>query len=151
MSENKVKIINKNGHRVGLRLMDGIREVTVQANSFTLLDENEIYFINSTSKTFSGKHLKIENDEINTNLGYEIDSVDTLSDDEIVDLLKGSLAKIKKEFETISEKHIIDKVINVAKTVDDLAKNKITYLQEWSGYDFDQLVEETDDSNKEEK
>jgi hypothetical protein len=148
MSERKIKISNPNKHRVGLRLMDGIRELVVHPNSFTALDESEIYFINSMSRIFSSKHLVIEDETISQDLGYSTKSVESLSNGEIIELLKGNILKLKKELDTITEKHIIDKVIEAAKTIDDLAKNKITLLQEWSGYDFDQLVE---DDKKDEK
>lgn len=142
MSDKKVKLSNPNAHRVGLKLMDGIREMVVHPKSFVVVDEMEVYFINSMSRIFSSKHLIIEDETIASDLGYNTNSVGTLSDASISEILKGNILKMKKELEDITEKHIIDKIINVAKGIEDLAKNKITFLQEWSGYDFDQLVEE---------
>jgi hypothetical protein len=141
MSDKKVKVTNPNAFRVGLKLMDGIREIVVHPNSFVLLDPNEIYYINNMSRTFSKKHLIIDDEEINRDLGYE-KSVMNLTNQEIETLLKGNIAKLKKDLGDITEKHIIDKVISIAKGMDDLNKGKLSFLKEWSGYDFDQLVED---------
>jgi hypothetical protein len=141
MSDKKVKVTNPNAFRVGLKLMDGIREIVVHPNSFVLLDPNEIYYINNMSRTFSKKHLIIDDEGINRDLGYE-KSVMNLSNQEIETLLKGNIAKLKKDLGDITEKHIIDKVISIAKGMDDLNKGKLSFLKEWSGYDFDQLVED---------
>jgi hypothetical protein len=147
MADRKVKVINPNNYKVGLKSMDGIREYVVHENNFILLDENEIYYTNNMSRIFSHKHLIIDDEQINQDLGYAEKTVANLDNDEIVKILKGTITNIKKELEGITEKHVIDKVIRVAKTIEDLPKNKITYLQEWSGYDFDQIVDTED--NKE--
>jgi hypothetical protein len=141
MADKKVKIINPNKFMVGLKLMDGVREVVVHPKSFIMLDENEVYFINNMSRIFRDKHLLIDDEQINQDLGYTQKTVVNLSDDEIKELLKGSHQKMKKELEGITEKHVKDRVIDIAKGMDDLTKGKITFLQEWSGYDFDQIVE----------
>lgn len=148
MSDRKVKVINPNSYKVGLKSMDGLREYVVHENSFIMLDENEIYYINNMSRIFSKKHLIIDDERINQDLGYTEKNVAVLGADEITKMLKGTVASIKKELEGITEKHLIDKVISVAKTIEDLPKNKITLLQEWSGYDFDQLVETEDNQEK---
>jgi hypothetical protein len=145
MADKKVKVINPNNFMVGLKLMDGVREVVVHPNSFIMLDANEIYYINNMCRIFSKKHLLIDDEQINQDLGYAEKTVINLSNEEIVKMLKGSFPQLKKELENITEKHIIDKVISIAKTIDDLPKNKIAFLQEWSGYDFEQLVDEPKD------
>ncbi|TVY09965.1 hypothetical protein [Paenibacillus cremeus] len=147
MANKKVKLVNPNPFAHGLKLMDGIREINIAGGSFTLLDEDEVYFINSVSRTFSHKHLLIADPEINQALGYAEKPVIGLSDEEIKTLLRGTINKIKDTLVNVTEKHEIDRVIDVAKGMEDLQRNKITYLQEWSGYDFDQLV----DTGKEEK
>jgi hypothetical protein len=147
MANKKVKLVNPNAFMVGLKLMDGIREVIVHPKSFVLLDEDEVYYINNMSRIFSHKHLLIDDVEINQNLGYAEKPVIGLSDEEIKTLLRGTINKIKDALANVTEKHEIDRVISVAKGMDDLQKNKLTYLQEWSGYDFDQLAT-TDEDKK---
>jgi hypothetical protein len=136
----KVKVTNPNQFAVGLRLMDGLKEIPVFAKSFTMLPEDEIYFINNMCTLFKKKFLLIEDDEINEILGFKEKTVVNLSDEEIADLLKGNLPKMKKELEQIKEKHIIDRVVKVVKTIEDLHVNKIKFLEEWSGYDFNTLT-----------
>jgi hypothetical protein len=141
----KIKIKNPNKHMVGIRLMDGVRELAVPPGASILIDKDEVYFLNSFCKLFSKKHLVIEDNSINEELGYAVKTVDSFTDQEFETLLKGSISKIKKELEGIEEKHITDRVIAVAKNIDDIAQNKLKFLAEWSGYDLEQLI------NKDEK
>ncbi len=146
-SKDKVKIINSHPYKVGIKSMDGLKEFTVHEakngkDAYILIDRDEIYYTNNISRLFSSRHLIIDDDEINQDLGLSEKTVANLSAKDILDLLNGNLNTIKKELSDITQKHTIDRVIEVAKNIDDLPKNKITFLQDWSGYDFDQLIED---------
>lgn len=152
MLGKKVKVRNPNPFRVGLKLMDGLREVVVHPNSFVTLDSDDVYFLNNMCTLFQRKILLVEDDEINEDLGLKVKDTEEieiigLSDKEIEELLKGNILKLKKELGQVTEKHIIDKVIRVAKGIEDLHVNKIKYLSEFSGYDFEQIIK-TDDEDK---
>lgn len=137
---NKVKLVNPNSHMVGLKLMDGVREVVVNPKSFNFVDRDEVLVINSTSRIFSAKHLIIDDEELAAELGYVEKGIESLTDKEITEILKGNHLKIKKTLDGITEKHLIDRVITIAKGISDLATNKVKILSEWSGYDVNQLV-----------
>lgn len=142
----KIRVVNPNPFNVGLKLMND-REVLVKAKGFYVLNRDDVEYIQNISRTFEKSHLLVEDDEFNLKHGFTKKSIASFTTEEITSLLKGTIAKIKKELEDVTEKHLIDKVIEVAKNIDDLAKNKITFLQEWSGYDFDQLILD-DEENK---
>jgi hypothetical protein len=141
----KIKLHNPNAHAVGLRLMDGVRELIAHPKTTILVDKDEVYYINGMSRTFSHKHLIILDDSINEELGYAIKGAESMTEKEIEALLKGNHLKMKKELEGITEKHTIDRIISVAKGIEDLATNKIKILSDWSGYDFNQLVNNEED------
>lgn len=143
--DKKVKVTNPNKHKVGIKFMDGMREQVVHPNSFIILDANEIYFINNMSKLFSKKHLIIEDSEINQDLGFEEKTVVALSNGDIEKMLKGNFMKMKSELDTIEEKHVKDRIISIAKEIDDLARGKIEFLAKWSGYGIDQFIESDDE------
>ena len=112
MSDKKIRIINPNRFMVGLKLMDGIREVVVHPNSFVFLEENDVYYINNMCRLFREKTLFIDDEEINDTLGYD---KDYLTNEKIKHLLSKSPKDIKKVVEENNYKHIKDKIVNVAK------------------------------------
>lgn len=144
MADQNVKLINKNKHDVGIKLMDNIREINVRPDSFTYVSRDDVLYINSISRIFSKKHLIIDDDELNQILGYSEKGIESFSDKEIEDLLKGNVSKLKKQLEDVTEKHLIDKVIGIAKNMSELTTAKVKYLSEWSGYDLNQLITEDD-------
>jgi hypothetical protein len=151
---NKVKISNPNKFRVGLKLMDGVKEVVVHPKKkgtkddpFIMLDSDEVYFINNMSSIFQRKMLIVHDDEVNQNLGLDTkDDVAFLSNDEIEEILKGNFLAMKKKFTDVKDRHLINRIIDVAKGIDDLAQGKIKFLAEISGYEIDDIVS----SNEEE-
>ena len=55
-------------------------------------------------------------------------------------MLKGNIMTMKKQLSEINDKQVIDRVIEVAKQINDLLAGKLKIIQEVSGYDFDQLL-----------
>jgi hypothetical protein len=149
----KVKISNPNAFRVGLKLMDGVREVVVppkkkgaKEDPFIYLDADEVYFINNMSTTFQRKMLIVHDKEINQNLGLETeDDIAFLNDAEIEEILKGNFMQMKKKLGEINDKHLINRIIRVAQGIEDLAQGKVKYLAEISGYEIDQIVSKDED------
>lgn len=140
MLDKKVKITNPNNFMIGLKLMDGIREIPVYPNSFVILDSNEVFYINNMCTLFKRGMLIIEDDEINEMLGFTKNKVYNLTSEEIEKTLKGSVKKIKEELSDIKEKHIKDRIVKVAKEMD-LPASKIKVVEEITGYNFEQLIE----------
>jgi hypothetical protein len=150
---DKVKISNPNKFRVGLKLMDGVKEVVVHPKKkgtkddpFIMLDSDEIYFINNMSSIFQRKMLIVHDDEINQNLGLDTkDDVAFLSNDEIEEILKGNFMAMKKKLGDIKDRHLLNRIVEVAKGIEDLAQGKIKFLAELSGYDIEQIVSSDED------
>lgn len=142
MQSKKVKVTNPYGSVVGLRLMDGVREVLVHPKSFIKIDAEEIFYINNMSSIFSKRRLLVEDDEVNLELGLVPDASDVvgMTDGEIESLLKGNIMTMKKQLSNITDKQVIGRVIEVSKKIEDLATGKLKIIQEISGYDFDQLI-----------
>lgn len=142
MQSKKVKVTNPYGSVVGLRLMDGVREVLVHPKSFIKIDAEEIFYINNMSSIFSKRRLLVEDDEVNLELGLVPDASDVvgMTDVEIESLLKGNIMTMKKQLSNITDKQVIGRVIEVSKKIEDLATGKLKIIQEISGYDFDQLI-----------
>lgn len=132
----KIIVRNPNLFKVGLNFMDGIKSVVIPPKGYLSIPEEEIDYINSTSSVFKRKILIIENEEKNEDLGYDTNTVANFSDDEIRELIKGHLNKIKSVLANEKEKHVIDRVIAIAREFEDLSLNKVRFLEEWSGYQF---------------
>lgn len=132
----KIKVINPNVFKVGLNFMDNIRSAVVPPKGYLMVPEDEVDYINSTSSLFRRKILIIESEEKNEDLGYNKNSVANYTDDEIRELVKGHLNKIKSVLVNEKEKHVIDRVISIARENDELAMSKVKYFEEWSGYQF---------------
>lgn len=142
MQSKKVKVINPYKSAVGLRLMDGVREVLVHPKGFIMIDSEEIFYINNMSGIFSKRKLLVQDDEVNMELGLLSDEVDVtgMTDEQIEKMLKGNIMTMKKQLSEINDKQVIDRVIEVAKQINELAAGKLKIIQEVSGYDFDQLL-----------
>lgn len=142
MQSKKVKVINPYKSAVGLRLMDGMREVLVHPKGFIMIDSEEIFYINNMSGIFSKRKLLVQDDEVNMELGLMSEDVDVtgMTDEQIEKMLKGNIMSMKKQISGIKDKQVIDRVIEVAKQINDLAAGKLKIIQEVSGYDFEQLL-----------
>lgn len=143
---NKIKVLNPNSFKVGLNFMDGVKAIAVPPKGYIPIPEDEVDYINSTSSIFKRKMLVIESSEKNEDLGYSTDTVANFTDSEIEELVKGHLNKIKSVLANEKEKHVIDRVINIARNVEDLSLNKVKYFEDWSGYQF-RLIDEAEQVN----
>lgn len=137
----KIKIINPNAFEVGINFMDGVKSTIIPSKGYRLIDEEEVDYINSTSNMFRRKMLIIDDIEKNIEFGYDVRTIANYTDDEIRELIKGNINKMKSVLSNEKEKHVIDRVIAIAKEFDDLNLNKVKFLEEWSGYDFKSLEE----------
>ena len=127
----KVKVFNPNTFDVGISLINPPREQNIKGGSFTVLEPDDIYYLNSICTLFKRGHLVIEDQEIKENLGF-IETSNIKSKQEIESILKGNFLKMKSELNKISEPHLIDLVYNVAKSIsDDLNGSKLKYISQF--------------------
>lgn len=126
----KVKVINDNKFDYGLSINIGSpRNVVVKAKAFVHLDQDEIYYIESTSRTFRDGFLRIEDTETKEVLGQVEDNPNAITDEDIEKLLTGNIQKMKKELSSITSKHAIDRVVDKAKSLD-LTTGKLKIIKE---------------------
>jgi len=148
MADNKkYKVWNKNKFDVGIRLMNNI-EVNIKPNSFYLIDEDNIYYLNTICGLFRGNSLIIEDDKINADLDISSKNFDIISDKEIEDLLEGNFEVMKIKFDKIDKPHIKYRIFSVAKNMyDDLSGRQLKYLAKLCNKETEDFVSE----NKSEK
>lgn len=139
----KVKVINNNRFSVGIDFAnEASRQVNIKPNSFALLEEDDILYIDSVSRLISGGTLLVENQDTNEKMGYVEKNPNTISEDEIVAILKMPAKKMKEELEKLTSKHAIDKVIAIAKE-QDLQTSKLKVIKEVFGIDvFEEIDKE---------
>ncbi|MED4883903.1 hypothetical protein [Bacillus smithii] len=140
---NTYKVINNNPFNVGIHFAnEANREVTIRANSFAMLSENDILYADSVSNLFSNGTLYVEDEELMNKMGYVEKNPNTISEEDIQKIFKMSMTKMKTELEKITAKHAIDKIIETAKK-SDLSQSKLKLIKDIFGVDiFEELGQE---------
>lgn len=133
----KHKVYNKNKFNIGIRLINPTREQNIIAGSFAMLDDDDIYYLNTICTLFKRGMLVLDDDEVNTNLGFVESNPNCKSDDDIKEILKTpNILKMKKELSTITEPHIKDAVFRIAKSMaDSMTISKLKCISEFCGRD----------------
>ncbi|MGD6876779.1 hypothetical protein [Bacillus infantis] len=126
----KYKVINNNRFNVGIRFQnEANREILIKAKSFTLMSEDDILYVDTVSKLFSGGTLHIDDQDLNEKMGYIEKNPNTISEEDIEKILKLNAKKMKEELEKLDSKHAIEKVVAVAKEAD-LPTSKLKVIKE---------------------
>jgi hypothetical protein len=121
------------------------REMVVHPGSFVILDANNISYLNNMCTLFRKGVLIVEDNEINEFLG--LDKSYNVSDEEIKDILKKSANIIKIKMEALSEKHILDRFVNIAKDLD-LPASKLKVIEDITGINIQQLIDYDNEDKK---
>jgi hypothetical protein len=135
----KVKLYNRNLFDIGIKLINPVREQNIKAGSFTIVDEDDVYYLDTVCTLIKRGMLIVDAEktkvqEINTNLGFVEQNPNIKSDQELETIIKGNYLKMKKELSYISEPHIIDAVYRVAvKLASELNGGKLKYLSDYCG------------------
>jgi hypothetical protein len=128
----KVKVFNRNKFDVGVKLINPIREQNIKAGSFTIIEEDDIYYLDTICSLFRRGMLVIDNEEIKANLGYVESNEGIKTDEEIINILKSSFNVMKTKLEKIVEPHVIDVVYNITKSMgNELSGQKLKYLRKF--------------------
>ncbi|MGE5438089.1 MAG: hypothetical protein ACM3O3_12825 [Syntrophothermus sp.] len=140
----KVKVYNRNKFDIGVRLINPVREQNIKGNSFSIMEEDDIYYLDTICALFRRGMLSIDNEEINQNLGYTTVNEGIKTEDEIQTILKLNFNKMKIELEKITEPHVIDLVYQVClKNGNELSGQKLKYLNKFCNKEID--IEEIED------
>ena len=139
--DKKYKCHNRNKYDVGISFMDANRSMNVRAGSFVLLTDDEIAFLHSISTTFSGKDLSVDDPEIKEGLlGFAPDEKTSLTEEEVIVILKSALPKMKKELALITEENFKFLIFEEAKKMyADLTGAKIEFIAEYCSKDPEDL------------
>lgn len=110
------------------------------------LEFKDVQYLHTTSSTFREGYLFIDNDEARKRLGLEKDEVkvNVLSREEIEDMLKAPMNKFKK-LGTITNKSLLQEVVEIAKEIGIDNVNKLQYLAEISGIPFEIIIDKDND------
>lgn len=139
----KYKVINNNKFGVGIRLENPVRELSIKADTYIMMEEDDILYTNSVSKLFEKGVIYVEDQDMLEKMGYIEKNPNTISEKEIEEILKLSNAKLKKEIAQITEDHAISKVISVIKEGKvDLSQSKIKIIDDALNIDINNILKE---------
>lgn len=128
----KIKVLNTNKFDIGISLINPPREQNIKAGSFTMLDSEDIYYLDSICTLFKRGYLSIQSEEIKEELGYIENNESIKTEQEIEEILKGNFIKMKSALNKITEPHMIDLVYNVSKKVyDELSGSKLKFISQF--------------------
>lgn len=132
----KVKVVNHNGFDYGLviNLSGEPRRLVVKKNSFIMLEKDEVYQIDSTSRTFRDGFLRLESEEVKEEIGQVEKNPNDLTKEEIEKILSEHPKKIEKELADITASHVRTKIIEVAKGMD-LTAGRMKVIKDAFGVD----------------
>lgn len=127
----KVKVINPQKFDVGVNLLSMPLGINIKAKSFAMVTEEDVNYIASISNVFTRGLLLVEKEKTEileavgvnpeTDIGY-------MTDEEIKKKLSGTAKRLEEWLEEIEEEFILDRVYDVAMSMD-LNLNKVKILQ----------------------
>lgn len=133
----KVKLFNKNKFDVGIKLINPIREQNIKPNSFTIIDEDDVFYLDSICGLLKRGILRVEKEEVKEALGHMVKNPNIIDDKEIETLLLGNFMKMKKKLSDITEPHIKSYVYDIACNLsNNLSGSKIKFLNTFCGRDI---------------
>lgn len=130
MEEKRIKVYNYNRFPVGIKLENG-HEQTVAPGSFARLTQDDIDYLSTISRIFSGGYLRVEaaeEDAVLEQIGVvKEDNPNFMDDAEIKKKLAMSAAKITAWLADIEDKLFLNRVYEIAKEMD-IATSKMKII-----------------------
>jgi len=121
MEEKRFKVYNYNRFPVGVKLENG-HEQTVAPGSFVKMTQDDVDYLSTISRVFSGGYLRVEadvEDEVLEQIGIvKEDNPNFMDDAEIKKKLAMSAAKINAWLADIEDKLFLNRVYEIAKEMD---------------------------------
>lgn len=145
----RYKVFNNNKFGVGIRLENPVRELSIKAKTYIMMEEDDILYTNSVSKLFEKGVIFVEDQDMLEKMGYLEKNPNAIDEKEIEEILKLSNAKLKKEIVKITEDHAISKVISVIQEGRvDLSQSKIKIIDDALNIDIANILKETESEKK---
>lgn len=134
MANERFRVKNPHQFTVGIVTMDKPYGISIPANSFTLLTQDEIDYLISISTLFQDGVLQVEGEkqkEVAESIGVNMENnANFMSDEDIKKKLSGNANQLRKWLDTTEmQPYVLDKVAEIAKGMN-LSLNKIQILQE---------------------
>ena len=135
----KLKLVNPQKFDVGIRTQDRPMGMNIKAGSFVLVSEDDINYIATISSILQRGLLRIENtagskddgaQEIAASIGIDMQNDPLFADEEdIRKHLSSTPKKISEWLDTIVEPFMLDRVYDVAMSMDNLTAPKLKVLK----------------------
>jgi len=141
----KVKMFNKNRFDIGISLINPSREQNIRAGSFTIVEEDDVYYLDTICTLLKRGMLVVENEEVNINLGIMDKNPNVVNEVEMLKTLRGNFLKMKKDLEIITEPHTKNAIYSLARSISgELSGAKLRFLGEFCGREIliDEINEE---------
>ena len=136
---DKIKLVNPQKFDVGVRTQDRPMGMNIKAGSFVLVSTDDVSYISSISNIIQRGLLRIENlsgdtndtaHEVEMSIGIDPEHDPHFSDDEdIRKHLASTPKKIGEWLDTITEPFVLDRVNDVAMSMDNLTAPKLKVLK----------------------
>lgn len=127
---DKIKLMNPQKFDVGIVTLDSKVGINIKAGSFALVTPDDIAYLASISDVFRRGILKVEEKNIDVMQQAGIDQENDpnfITDEEIKKKLTGTAKKMKEWLDAVTEGHILDRIYDVAMTMN-LNQDKLIIL-----------------------
>lgn len=134
MADQKFRVLNPHDFNVGIITSDKPFGLNIAPHSFTMLTQDEIDFLNSTSSLFRRGFLRVEGEkqkEVAASLGIDIENnANFMSDEDIKKKLSGNANQLRKWLDGGKiEPYVLNRIADIAKEMN-LSANKLAVLKE---------------------
>lgn len=130
--KDKIVLRNPQKFDVGIITPDKPQGVNIRPGSFALVNQYELNYLYSISNILQTGILCVDDNDADAMLELGIDQATDphfIKDEEIKKKLGGTVKKVREWLDTVEEEHILDRIYDVAKTMN-LSVDKIKALQE---------------------
>lgn len=126
----RYKVENNNDFSVGIRFENKPgHDIVIRPNSFVMMEEEDILYVDSVSKLFSKGVIFTEDKGVLEKMGYVEKNPNTISKEEVKELLDSNNSRLKSELTKITESHAIKKITDVIKDGEvDLSQSKMKII-----------------------
>ena len=136
---DKIKLVNPQKFDIGVKTQDRPMGMNVKAGSFIIVSEDDVSYISSISNIIQRGLLRLENlagatkdvaREVEQSIGIDPENDPHFADDEdIRKHLSTTPKKLAEWLDTIEEPYVLDRVYDIAMSMDSLTAPKLKVLK----------------------